>query len=96
MAPVLGAGPVVFLDGDYFGRTVNVASRITDYARPGEVLVSSSVVGSVGEVEGVAFRPIGPVILKGVSDPIDLYVAQASDVTPPSARSDTRTCDPRT
>jgi class 3 adenylate cyclase len=30
-------------DGDYFGRTVNVASRIADYARPGEVLVSDEV-----------------------------------------------------
>jgi class 3 adenylate cyclase len=31
----LHTGPVVFQDGDYFGRTVNVAARITDYARPG-------------------------------------------------------------
>jgi adenylate cyclase len=39
----MNSGPVVFQDGDYFGRTVNVAARITDYARPGEVLVSDSV-----------------------------------------------------
>jgi adenylate cyclase len=31
------AGPVVFQQGDYFGRTVNIASRIAEYARPGEV-----------------------------------------------------------
>ena len=29
------AGQVVFQEGDYFGRTVNVAARIADYARPG-------------------------------------------------------------
>ena len=38
------AGPVVFQDGDYFGRTVNIAARIADYARPSEVLVSQEVV----------------------------------------------------
>jgi hypothetical protein len=40
------AGPQrgVFQDSDYFGRTVNVAARITDYARPGEVLASDQVV----------------------------------------------------
>jgi adenylate cyclase len=36
----INAGAVVAQEGDYFGRTVNVASRIADYARPHEVLVS--------------------------------------------------------
>ena len=30
----IDAGSVVVQDGDYFGRTVNVTSRIADYARP--------------------------------------------------------------
>ena len=40
----LHAGPVIFQEGDYYGQTVNVASRIAEYARPGEVLVSQAVV----------------------------------------------------
>jgi adenylate cyclase len=36
----INAGPVVVQEGDYFGRTVNVAARIADYAGPREVLVS--------------------------------------------------------
>ena len=38
------AGPVIFQEGDYYGQTVNVASRIAEYARPGEVVVSQAVV----------------------------------------------------
>ena len=45
----LHAGPVLFQEGDYFGQTVNVASRIADYARPGEVLVTREVVEAAGE-----------------------------------------------
>jgi adenylate cyclase len=68
------AGPVVFQEGDYFGRTVNVAARIADYARPGEVLVSQEVADEVGRTP-VAFAEIGPVELKGVSGTLRLYQA---------------------
>lgn len=68
------AGPVVFQEGDYFGRTVNIAARITDYARPGEVLVSREVVDAADEAP-VTFTEIGPVELKGVSRPLRLHAA---------------------
>jgi len=70
----LHAGPVIFQEGDYYGQTVNVASRIAEYARPGEVLVSQEVVDASGEAE-VAFREIGPVELKGVSGAMHLHAA---------------------
>lgn len=38
------AGPVVFQEGDHFGRRVNIAARILERAGPGEVLVSEEVV----------------------------------------------------
>jgi adenylate cyclase len=70
----VNAGRVIFRDGDYFGKTVNVASRIADYARPGEVLVSDEVrAGWSGE--GVRFEPIGPVALKGLRDELTLHAA---------------------
>ncbi len=70
----LHAGPVIFQQGDYYGQTVNMASRIAEYARPGEVLVSQSVVDAAGDAR-VAFREIGPVELKGVSGPTQLHEA---------------------
>jgi adenylate cyclase len=71
----INSGPVVFQDGDYFGRTVNVAARITDYARPGEVLVSDSVATATNGPHGVRYQPIGPIALKGVMTPVTLHAA---------------------
>ena len=69
------AGPVVFQEGDYFGRTVNIAARIADYARPGEVLVSQEVVDAA-DGGPVTFTEIGPVELKGVPSTLRLYIAR--------------------
>jgi adenylate cyclase len=71
------AGPVIFQDGDYFGRTVNLAARIADYARPGEVLVSQEVVDAAEEGP-VTFTEIGPVELKGVGGTLRLHTAHRS------------------
>ena len=65
------AGPVVFQEGDYFGRTVNIAARIAEYARPGEVLVTQEVVDAA-DLDGVGFTAIGPIELKGVAEPLNL------------------------
>lgn len=70
----LHAGPVVFQEGDYYGQTVNVAARIGEYARPGEVLVSRAVVEAAAE-SAVRFDEVGPVELKGVSGVVQLYAA---------------------
>jgi adenylate cyclase len=69
------AGPVVFQEGDYFGRTVNIASRIAEYARPGEVLVSQEVVDAAKGTP-VTFTDVGPVELKGVSGTIHVHSAR--------------------
>ena len=74
----LHAGPIIFQEGDYYGQTVNVASRIAEYARPGEVLVSQAVVDTVaaGNGRGATFTEIGPVELKGVGGAMDLFAAR--------------------
>jgi adenylate cyclase len=71
----LHAGPVLFQEGDYFGRTVNLAARIAEYARPGEVVVSQHVVEVVDAIP-VSFVEIGPVELKGVSGALRLHTTR--------------------
>jgi class 3 adenylate cyclase len=72
------AGPVLSQEGDYYGQTVNLASRIADYARPGEVLVTQEVVVASSDV-GVRFTAIGPAELKGVSGVVQLHSAHLAD-----------------
>jgi class 3 adenylate cyclase len=69
----INAGPVVVQEGDYFGRTVNVAARIADYAGPREVLVSEQAREAAATAEGVAFELVGDVELKGVPRPVRLH-----------------------
>jgi class 3 adenylate cyclase len=70
----INAGAVVAQEGDYFGRTVNIASRIADYASPREVLVSEEARQSAS-VPDVQFELVGDVSLKGVSRAIRLHRA---------------------
>jgi class 3 adenylate cyclase len=70
----INAGAVIVQEGDYFGRTVNIAARIADYARPHEVLVSDDAKRSAGVAE-VNFELIGDVPLKGVSKSVRLHKA---------------------
>jgi adenylate cyclase len=70
----INAGAVIAQEGDYFGRTVNIAARIADYARPHEVLVSDAARLSA-DVADVAFELVGDVPLKGVSRSVRLHKA---------------------
>jgi adenylate cyclase len=69
----LDAGRVIHQDGDYYGRTVNVAARVADRAGPGEVLVTPDIVVAVGD--DVSFTEVGPVMLKGLDEPLVLHRA---------------------
>jgi adenylate cyclase len=70
----INAGAVIVQEGDYFGRTVNVAARIADFARPHEVLVSEQA-RLVADDSDVAFELVGDVPLKGVAKPVRLHRA---------------------
>ena len=70
----VNAGPLLFDQGDYFGRTINVASRIVGLAKPGQVLVGEALVGAVSEV-GFRLGEIGTFEVKGVADPIRIFEA---------------------
>jgi adenylate cyclase len=73
----VAAGPVVVQGGDYFGRTVNLASRVAARAQAGQVLVTEAVAAAVPG-DGVTFSDLGELRLKGFSAPVRLLEARRS------------------
>ncbi|MDO8616461.1 MAG: adenylate/guanylate cyclase domain-containing protein [Dehalococcoidia bacterium] len=61
---------------DLIGHDVNVAARIVDIAAPGEVLLSQACAEQAAErLPGIVFEEVGPVVMKGIPEPIPLYRA---------------------
>lgn len=78
-------GPVLCREGDYVGRTVNVAARITAQAAPHQLLVSDQVRAEAAELD-VGFASVGRRLLKGLDDEIDLFEVTPRTEAPPSER----------
>ena len=55
----VNAGPMIYDEGDYFGRTVNIAARIASEAGPDQVFVGIDVVPEV-EPRGFHSLKSGP------------------------------------
>jgi adenylate cyclase len=72
-------GVVLYRDGDYFGREVNLASRVVARARGGEVIVTDSVLEAIQTSDYLRFENIGDVKLKGFDQPKTLCRAQIDD-----------------
>ncbi len=67
-------GNALYRDGDYYGRDVNIASRVGARAAGAEVLVTRPVVEQArGELE---FERIADVRLKGFSESTEIFVAR--------------------
>ncbi len=71
----LHAGPVIARDSDYFGRTVNIASRVVAHAQADQVVVTEDAC-TLCDSNAVRFEPLGSVALKGITAPVALHRAK--------------------
>lgn len=62
----LAWGPVVHHEGDIFGRTVNLASRLTSVARPGTVVADPELAEQLAGDASLASKPIPARTIKGI------------------------------
>jgi adenylate cyclase len=70
----VNAGPMIYDEGDYFGRTVNIAARIASQASADQVYVGEDLVRNV-EPAGFLIQKVGEFDLKGIAHPVTLYQA---------------------
>lgn len=64
----VACGPLVELDGDCYGDTVNVAARLCQMAGAGHIWVTSEVVRGLRAQAGTRFRSLGAVSIRGLSE----------------------------
>jgi adenylate cyclase len=73
-------GEAIGRGGDWYGRPVNVASRLTGVARPGSVLTTESVHDETEDAFAWSFA--GKRKLKGVKEPLPLFRAREKKAEP--------------
>jgi adenylate cyclase len=71
----IAQGEAIQRGGDWFGRPVNLASRVTDRARPDSILVTEEVKEAAGE-DDYSYSNAGDRKLKGVEGPVRLFRAR--------------------
>jgi class 3 adenylate cyclase len=65
---------MLYDQGDFFGRTVNIAARLGARADAGQILAGEALVGAVA-ADGVQLREIGSMQLKGIAQPVRVFEA---------------------
>ena len=71
------SGEVLYRDGDYYGRNVNIAARVAARSAGGEVLVTRPVVEH--SAPALRFERIGEVRLKGFSESTEIFLARPQE-----------------
>lgn len=72
----MATGMAISRAGDWFGSSVNLASRVTSAARPGSVLLSESARDAVGDDDRFTWSFAGARHLKGISADVKLFRAR--------------------
>jgi class 3 adenylate cyclase/YHS domain-containing protein len=71
----MSTGPALGRDGDWFGATVNLASRVAAEARPGEVVLTDATREALSDHEGFELQGRGRRRLRNIADPVPIYRA---------------------
>jgi class 3 adenylate cyclase len=84
----MSTGPALERDGDWFGATVNLASRVAGAARPGEVLLTDSTRAALPGEGTFRLESRGARQLRHIPDRVPLYRAVDASSAPPTLEID--------
>lgn len=71
-------GCAVERGGDWFGAVVNLAARVSDAARAGELLVTEATARAARHLRGVELESLGPRLFRNVTSPTEIYTARVA------------------
>lgn len=91
----VASGDVEIVAGDWYGDAVNVAARLSDLSGPHQIWANSAALDGANEAEGVLFRILGPISIRGRAEPCTVYQVEwqedvASDFLTMQADQDPR------
>jgi len=69
----INSGPALLSEGDILGDTVNIAARLSDFAKARQTLVSSSTIEILNQPSSSCIRPFGEITVKGKSTPVSTF-----------------------
>lgn len=69
----VATGEVEIVDGDCYGDAVNIASRLSDLSGPHEIWVNSSDLDYANRPNGIRFRLLGPINVRGRTEACTVY-----------------------
>jgi adenylate cyclase len=69
----LHAGEAIERDGDLFGDTVNVAARVVELSKPGQILATLAAVNALPEFMRTGMRPLGRLSVRGRQQAVELF-----------------------
>ena len=78
----LARGEVEIVQGDCYGDAVNVAARLSDLAGPHQIWATEAALKGTKEAEGVRFRVLGPISIRGRAEPCTVHQVDWEDDAP--------------
>lgn len=76
----VASGDVELVDGDCYGDAVNVAARLCDLCGPNQIWADAASLHHVSESQGVTFRILGPIHIRGRGEPCTVYQIEWHEV----------------